>query len=115
MACPGSWCPELAASADAVLCAGDVCNGLVDAVRALRTWIPVQTPIVTVAGNRSFYGRAMDAEREAGRAAAREHDVTLSINITYPFGTVSRPSGRQPVISISLDVQQREPQGRSPR
>lgn len=77
---PGSWRPELAAGADAVLCAGDVCNGLVEAMEALRRWIPTPTPIITVAGNHSFYGRAMDAEWETGRAAAREHGVTLLEN-----------------------------------
>ena len=85
---PGSWWPELAAGADAVLCAGDVCNGLVQAVQALRTWIPAPTPIITVAGNHSFYGRAMDAEWELARAAAREHDVTLLENEVAVIGGV---------------------------
>lgn len=85
---PGSWRPERVAGADAVLCAGDVCNGLVEAVQALRAWIPAPTPIVTVAGNHSFYGRAMDAEWQAGRAAARQHGVTLLENEAAVVGGV---------------------------
>lgn len=77
LGCPGSWQPVLAPSADAVVCAGDVCEGLPEAVRTLRAAIPAPVPIVTVAGNHSFYERAMDTELSAGRAAAAALDVKL--------------------------------------
>ena len=47
---------------------------------ALRAAIPAPTPIITVAGNHSFYRRAMDAEWTAGRDIARELGVTLLEN-----------------------------------
>lgn len=73
----GGWVPELAPGADAVVCAGDVCEGLPEAFRFLRAFIPKPTPIITVAGNHSFYRRVMEDEWWRGRGAAQEHDITL--------------------------------------
>lgn len=85
---PGSWHPALAAGADAVVCAGDVCDGLPEAMDVLRGCIPGSTPIITVAGNHSFYGRAIDTEWLAGRATALERGVTLLENEAAVIGGV---------------------------
>lgn len=74
---PGGWSPKLAPGADAVLCAGDICQGLPEAFAYLRAFIPWPTPIITVAGNHSFYHRDHGREIERGRLAAREHGITF--------------------------------------
>lgn len=84
----GGWIPELAEGADVVVCAGDVCQGLPEAFAFLRTFIPKPTPIITVAGNHSFYDRAMDEEWKVGRAAAVEHGITLLENEVTIIGGV---------------------------
>ncbi|MDX7951692.1 metallophosphoesterase [Lichenihabitans sp. Uapishka_5] len=84
----GQWHPELAPGAEAVVCAGDVCEGLVEAMQLLRSHIPAPTPIITVAGNHSFYGRAMDDEWRRGRAAAQAAGITLLENAAAVIGGV---------------------------
>ena len=85
---PGSWRPELAAGADVVVCAGDVCEGLPEAMAFLREAIPAPMPIITVAGNHSFYRRVMNEQWADGRAAAHQHGVTLLENEAVLLGSV---------------------------
>ena len=84
----GGWTPKLAPGADVVVCAGDVCAGLPEAFRFLRNFIPAPTPIVTVAGNHSFYHRFMAEEWERARVAAEALGITLLENEAVVIGGV---------------------------
>ncbi|WP_232629181.1 metallophosphoesterase [Methylobacterium sp. Leaf118] len=75
-----SWEPSLAPGADVVVCAGDVCEGMPEAFAFLRSFFPRPTPIVTVAGNHSFYQREMREELARGRVAAADHGITFLEN-----------------------------------
>jgi len=83
-----SWEPKLAPGADVVVCAGDVCEGLPEAFAFLRASFPTPTPIVTVAGNHSFYRREMQEELARGRAAAAKHGITFLENQAAMIGGV---------------------------
>lgn len=74
------WVPQLAPGADAVVCAGDVCEGLPEAFAYLREHIPAPTPIITVAGNHSFYRRHRESEMARGREAAEALGITFLEN-----------------------------------
>ena len=73
----GGFAPQLAPGADAVICAGDVCEGIPDALAFLRRHIPEPTPIVFVPGNHEFYRHAVEPELAAGKAAAAEAGIHL--------------------------------------
>lgn len=83
---PHGWQPELARGADAVLCAGDVCDGLHEAIDLLRGWFPAPTPIITIAGNHSFWQRDMDEEWSRSRQTAQTRDVSLLENEAVVIG-----------------------------
>jgi predicted phosphodiesterase len=87
---PGSkGLPPLAPGADAVLIAGDICEGLVPAVEALRPAYPEPTEIVVVAGNHEFYGKLAFHENLAlGREAAARHRIHLLERDVCHFGQV---------------------------
>ncbi|UOK73524.1 metallophosphoesterase [Ancylobacter polymorphus] len=70
---------------DLVIVAGDVCEGSEDGFRWLRHLIP-STPILTVAGNHTFYHRVIEHELEAAREAAPRYDVLFLENETIRFG-----------------------------
>lgn len=67
--------PRLAEPVDAVIVAGDVCEGIGDAMRFLRAHLGPVVPIVFVAGNHEYFARVRSDERRAGAEAAREHGV----------------------------------------
>jgi predicted phosphodiesterase len=71
--------PALARGADGVLIAGDVRNGLVPAVEALRPAYPEPTEIFFVAGNHEFYSSKLSFHESLalGREAAARHRVHL--------------------------------------
>jgi predicted phosphodiesterase len=70
--------PPLAQGADAVLIAGDVRNGLVPGVEALRPAYPEPTEIFFTPGNHEFYSKHSFHENLAlGREAAARHRVHL--------------------------------------
>jgi predicted phosphodiesterase len=71
--------PALAPGADGVLIAGDICEGLVNAVETLRPAYPEPVEIAIVAGNHEFYsGRLAYHENLAlGREAAGRNRVHL--------------------------------------
>jgi 3',5'-cyclic AMP phosphodiesterase CpdA len=72
---PG-YLPEVAAGVDVVVVAGDVCEGVGDAMAWLRHHIPAPLPIVYVAGNHEFYNRGLESERAAAPTEARIRRVT---------------------------------------
>jgi len=71
------WQPVLAPGADAVIVAGDVCEGLARGIGWLRRHLGAEVPIVLVAGNHEYFGTEQSAELASGRAAARAHGVHL--------------------------------------
>lgn len=73
----GGFTPMLATGADAVVVAGDVCEGAADGMAFLRQHIPGPVPILMVLGNHEFYGRHVHDERLTAADAARRHAVTL--------------------------------------
>jgi predicted phosphodiesterase len=77
---PGSKAPPpLADGVEAVLVAGDTCEGLARAVESLRSAYLEPVDIVTVAGNHEFHSRTLsfDDNLAQGREAAERHRVRL--------------------------------------
>ncbi len=72
---PG-YVPELAAGAEVVIVAGDVCEGPDNAMAFLRAHMPAPTPIVYVAGNHEYYKCGLEDERVAAPGIASIHTVT---------------------------------------
>lgn len=73
----GDFEPRLAAGVEAVVIAGDVCEGIDRGMRWLRNHLGRDVPIVLVPGNHEYYGRIRSEERRAGIGAARDHGVSL--------------------------------------
>jgi len=71
---------------DAVLVAGDTCEGLVKAIDALRSAFPAPIEVVMVAGNHEYYGSVFTTELAAGRTRAREVGVHLLENGVVRLG-----------------------------
>jgi len=71
--------PPPANGVDAVLVAGDTCEGLARAIETLRRAYPEPLEIVTVAGNHEFHSRSLsfDENLAQGRKAAERHRVRL--------------------------------------
>lgn len=83
---PSRGVPPPADGVDAVLVAGDTCEGLVKAVEALRRAYPEHIQVVMVAGNHEYYGRVYGTELTAGRAHAREIGINLLENGVVHLG-----------------------------
>ncbi|WP_213740427.1 metallophosphoesterase [Bradyrhizobium sp. dw_411] len=80
---PGSRSiPRLAPGVDAVVVAGDTCQGLVQSIERLRRTYPSPTEIVMVAGNHELWSNKLsfDEHFDAGHAAADMHRVHLLEN-----------------------------------
>jgi Icc-related predicted phosphoesterase len=80
---PGSrGIPPLAPGVDAVVVAGDTCQGLVRSIEFLRRAYPSPTEIVMVAGNHELWSKKLSFEEhfDEGHAAADLHDVHLLEN-----------------------------------
>jgi Icc-related predicted phosphoesterase len=71
---------EVAHEIDAVIVAGDVCEGAERAFAALRRIVPMQTPIIMVLGNHQFYHRCWQEEVATARAQAPLYGVYLLEN-----------------------------------
>lgn len=69
--------PAVADDVDVVVVAGDVCEGVAEGMRFIRTHIPRHVPVVMVAGNHEFYHRAIADERAAAAGWAGEHGITF--------------------------------------
>jgi predicted phosphodiesterase len=75
---PGSrGIPALAHGVDAVIVAGDTCQGLTRAIESLRRAYPSPTEIVMVAGNHELWSRRLAFEEhfEEGHSTAELHGV----------------------------------------
>ena len=66
---------KIADGIDAVVCAGDVCEGVDKAFRVLRGFVPAATPILFVMGNHEFYRRCVPEEITLARALARDWNI----------------------------------------
>jgi predicted phosphodiesterase len=80
--------PPVADGVDLVLVAGDVCEGLVKAVEAMRAAVPDPVAVAMVAGNHEFYGGVWSDEIAAGRECARQLGIALLENDSATFGSI---------------------------
>jgi Icc-related predicted phosphoesterase len=62
---------------DAVIAAGDTCEGALRAFEHLRRIVPMQIPIIMVMGNHEYYRRFIPDELSLARAAAPALNVRL--------------------------------------
>jgi Icc-related predicted phosphoesterase len=62
---------------DAVVVAGDTCQGVRNSFVALRRIVPERIPVIMVAGNHEFYRRCIQSEIEEGKAVAGDFNVAF--------------------------------------
>ncbi|MEZ5818838.1 MAG: metallophosphoesterase family protein [Hyphomicrobiaceae bacterium] len=84
---PG-FVPRLADDVDAVVIAGDICEGIENGMRWLRAHLGHQVPIVLVAGNHEYFARIRAEERLKGARAAGAHGITYLDDTTATIGPV---------------------------
>ena len=72
----------MAPDIDAVVVAGDTCEGAEHGFAFLRGIVPMQVPIIAVLGNHEFYRRCLPDELAAARSAAPLYGVHLLENNT---------------------------------
>ncbi|MFM9939133.1 MAG: metallophosphoesterase [Hyphomicrobiaceae bacterium] len=72
-----AFTPQLAPDVDAVVVAGDVCQGMARGMSWLRAHLGDKVPIVMVAGNHEFFHTVRSEERAAGLAAAAKYNISL--------------------------------------
>lgn len=73
----GGFDLALAAGADVLVVAGDVCEGIANGMAYLRAHVPLPTPILMIAGNHEFYRHGLADERAAAADHARAHAITF--------------------------------------
>jgi Icc-related predicted phosphoesterase len=73
---------------DAVIVAGDVCEGADNGFARLRQFVPMQVPIIMVMGNHEYYRRHLAGELETARQAAPLYGVHLLENDVAALGGV---------------------------
>jgi len=79
---------EVSPDVDAVIVAGDVCEGAECAFQALRRIVPMQIPIIAVMGNHEFYNDVWREEIAHARAVAPLYGIHLLENNSVTFGDV---------------------------
>ncbi len=72
-----AFTPRLGPQVDAVVVAGDVCQGIERGMQWLRQHLGGVVPIVMVAGNHEFFHSVRPEQRAAGLAAAATYNVAL--------------------------------------
>jgi Icc-related predicted phosphoesterase len=72
---------------EAVVVAGDTCQGVRNAFIALRRIVPERIPIIMVAGNHEFYRRCFQSEIEEGKAIAGDFNVAFLEQDVLLMGT----------------------------
>jgi Icc-related predicted phosphoesterase len=72
---------------DAVVVAGDTCQGVRHAFVALRRIVPERVPIVMVAGNHEFYRRCIQSEITEAKAIAANYNVVFPEDDVALLGT----------------------------
>jgi Icc-related predicted phosphoesterase len=79
---------SVAPDVDAVVVAGDVCEGAENGFARLRPIVPMHIPIIRVMGNHEYYRRHMASELAAARLAAPLYGVHLLENDVVSIGDV---------------------------
>ncbi|AWN42581.1 metallophosphoesterase [Methylobacterium durans] len=82
------WDPVTVPVADVAVVAGDVCEGLPEAVHWAAEAIGPHMPVVMVPGNHSFYRRTHGEELDRGRAAAAAAGMHLLEDAVVTLGGV---------------------------
>jgi len=82
--------PPIAATGDvdAVVVAGDTCEGAERAFTRLREIVPMQIPIIAVLGEREYHGSDIASEQDAARRLAPLFGIHLLENDTAVIGGV---------------------------
>jgi predicted phosphohydrolase len=104
----GDFVPPLVSRADVVVCAGDVCEGIDNALCALRAAIPSPTPVVMVAGNHEYYRGCLPVELAQGRRDAAGLGISFLENDVAVFGRL-RILGATMWTDYGLDGEARRP------
>ncbi|MDP2411468.1 MAG: metallophosphoesterase [Pseudolabrys sp.] len=78
----------IAPDVDAVVVAGDVCEGAESGFAHLRLIVPMQLPIIMVMGNHEYYRRHLAGELESARQTAPLYGVHLLENDAVTLGSV---------------------------
>ena len=73
---------------DAVMIAGDVCEGAENGFAWLRQIVPMQTPVIMALGNHEFYRRCWSEELAQARNVAPLYGIHLLENDTVVLGNV---------------------------
>ena len=76
----------VAPEVDAVIVAGDVCEGAENGFAWLRQVVPMQIPIIMVMGNHEYYGRHLASELASARQNAPLYGVHLLENDVVTLG-----------------------------
>ena len=79
---------EVGPDVDAVVVAGDTCEGAERGFIRLRQIVPMQIPIIAVLGNHEFYRRYWPEELAHARAAAPHYGIHLLEDDTVVLGKV---------------------------
>jgi Icc-related predicted phosphoesterase len=83
-----AFTPHLVDGVDAVVVAGDVCEGIEDAMRWLRAGLGDRIPIVLVAGNHEYFARLRPQERLLGARTAPAHAINFLDDTSVTIGGV---------------------------
>jgi Icc-related predicted phosphoesterase len=79
---------EVAPGVDAVVVAGDTCEGAERGFALLRQIVPMQIPIISVMGNHEYYRRCLPDELAEARRSAPHYGVHLLENDAIVVGGV---------------------------
>jgi len=77
----------IASDVDAVVVAGDTCEGVLKAFEQLRRFVPISIPIVMVLGNHEYYRRFVPNELAAALEQAPAFNSYILENNTVTLGT----------------------------
>jgi Icc-related predicted phosphoesterase len=72
---------------DAVVVAGDTCQGVRNAFIALRRIVPERVPIIMTAGNHEYYRRCIETEIAEAKAIASNYNIVFVENDVVRLGT----------------------------
>ena len=78
----------IGADVDAVIVAGDTCQGAESAFDILRGVVPMQIPVVMILGNHEYYRRCLPEELGIARAKAPAYGIHLLENDTVLIGGI---------------------------
>lgn len=78
----------IGADVDAVIVAGDTCQGAQEAFAHIRRIVPMRVPVVMPVGNHEYYGRCLPEEIAIARATAPAFGIHLLENDTAAIAGV---------------------------